>query len=220
MAHSSVVIGSADRVWSSTVRLITGAGYLVVETNAGAKQIRYKATGGAFAWPQLVTVSVAPVDANEALVTVAVGAESLPSLTEGGAQRELISFVFDKLAESYQVENKPSQSDSGALASFFLVLLITAALILVVGGGTWFVTTVPFKWIALLGAGVCLVGLAYYLNRRRQKVQASLFRAKCSACNDEFDAKKEWAGKIVDCPHCNESVELPFKPSEKKTEEV
>lgn len=90
-----------DKVWGAVVKLVAGAGYPVAKTDQAAKQIVYQASGGGFAWAQNVQVSVTGVDENETMVSLLVESAGQSTLTEGGQQRKLISFVVEELSKTF-----------------------------------------------------------------------------------------------------------------------
>jgi len=119
-----------DRMWGAVIKIANASGYTIKETNAAAKQLVYKASGGGWAWGQIVTVSVTGVDETETVVTVRAQAEGQATLTEGGQQRKLIGFLFDKLEEKFplsenqkQIANAPGTSGCFGMA----FLLVSAA---------------------------------------------------------------------------------------------
>lgn len=129
-AQSKTFQADPDKVWGAVVKIANGAGYTIKETNAAAKQIVYKASGGGFAWGQLVTVSVSGVEDDETIVTVRAEAEGQATLTEGGQQRKLISFMFGQLEEKFPVSENQKQianapGTSGCMG--MVLLLLTGA---------------------------------------------------------------------------------------------
>ena len=98
-SHSVSYRAPADQVWAAVVRLVTAAGYPVARTDQAAKQIIYQASGGGFALAQNVQISVTGVEDDETMVSILVQAAGQQTLTEGGQQRKLISFVVDELSQ-------------------------------------------------------------------------------------------------------------------------
>jgi hypothetical protein len=85
-------------------------------------------------------VSVSGVEDNETIVTVRADAEGQATLTEGGQQRKLIAFLFDKLEEIFplsanqkQIANAPGTSGCFGI----LLLLVTAASCIAFSVGTF-----------------------------------------------------------------------------------
>jgi hypothetical protein len=144
MAKSQSVTfeAEANKVWGAVVKLVTAAGYAVSETNTAAKQIKYSASGGGWAWAQLVTISVTGVEDNETIVTVKAESAGQASLTEGGQQSKLISFALDKLTEKFPVSENQTKATSGApgtpgtngCAGLVLLLAVTVLSVVLVGG--------------------------------------------------------------------------------------
>jgi hypothetical protein len=119
-----------EQVWAAVIKLVTSAGYSVTETNAAARQIVYRASGGGWAWAQSVKVSVAGVAENETLVTVHAEAAEQVTLTEGGQQRKLIAFVFDALQRQFPLAaGQQNIADApGTSGCFGGVLLLVAGM--------------------------------------------------------------------------------------------
>jgi hypothetical protein len=141
MAKSQSVTfeAEADKVWGAVVKLVNAAGYAVSETNSAARQIKYSASGGGWAWGQLVTISVTGIEDNETMVTVKAESSGQASLTEGGQQSKLIQFVIDKLTEKFPVSEKQAKAVSGApgttgCASMVFLLAGTAFAVVVIAG--------------------------------------------------------------------------------------
>lgn len=109
VSESMTFEAEADRVWVTLVRLVNSAGYAVSEINAAAKQIKYQATGGGWAWAQLVTVSITGLENNETLVTVKAEAVGQATLTQGGQQRKLVEFIFIKLNEKFPLSQSQTE---------------------------------------------------------------------------------------------------------------
>ena len=142
-SHSVAYKAPSDKVWGSIVKLVAASGYSVVKTDQGAKQIVYQASGGGFAWAQNVQVSVTGVDDEETLVSILVEAAGQETLTEGGQQRKLISFVVDELGKKFPfAEHQPQATAApgtsgcagmalllicGAAGSFFIVASLMVA---------------------------------------------------------------------------------------------
>jgi hypothetical protein len=128
MATSESVTFKAesDKVWSTVVKLVTGAGYAVAKTDQAAKQIVYQASGGGWAWAQNVQVSVTSLDEGETLVTVLAKSAGQATLTEGGQQRKLIAFVIDELSKKFPLVENQSQpvNAPGTSGCFGMILLI------------------------------------------------------------------------------------------------
>src|SRR4051812_7725253 len=91
----------ANKVWRAVLRIINEGGYALTETNAAAKQLRYDASGGPFAWGQTVTVSVAEVGDEETMVTVQVRAGGTEGFLDWRQQKKLIEFVVEELKERF-----------------------------------------------------------------------------------------------------------------------
>ena len=131
MATSQTVTFKADpdKVWGAVVKLVTGAGYAVAQTNQAAKQIVYQASGGGWAWAQNVQVSITGVDDGETMVTVLAEAAGQASLTEGGQQRKLIAFVLDELPSKFERADHQHQpvNAPGTSGCAGMVLLIAGA---------------------------------------------------------------------------------------------
>jgi len=126
-SQSATFHADADRIWGAVVKLVSAAGYAVSETNVAAKQIKYEASGGGWAWAQRVTISVTGVGDNETMVTVKAAVAGQATLTEGGQQSKLIKFVIDKLAESFPLsENQatPIMDAPGTSGCLGMVLVL------------------------------------------------------------------------------------------------
>ena len=128
-SHSVSFKASADKVWGAVVKLVTAAGYPVARTDQGAKQIVYQASGGGFAWDQNVQVSVTGVDEDETMVSILVEAAGQQTLTEGGQQRKLISFVVDELSKKFPLSDHQPQSAAapGTSGCVGVALLLVSA---------------------------------------------------------------------------------------------
>lgn len=127
MASSQAVTFKAepDRVWGAVLKIVSAAGYTITETNAAARQIKYDASGDAWAWAQTVTVSVAGITDNETLVTVNVEAKDNWSLTEGSRQRQLIKHILDELSTQFPaVAVQPQQAGTPNTSGCFGLLLL------------------------------------------------------------------------------------------------
>lgn len=129
-SHSVSYRAPADQVWAAVVRLVTAAGYPVARTDQAAKQIIYQASGGGFALAQNVQISVTGVEDDETMVSILVQAAGQQTLTEGGQQRKLISFVVDELSQKFplvtqQPQVNPAPGTSGCVG--IAVLVIVAA---------------------------------------------------------------------------------------------
>lgn len=128
-SHSVSFKAPADKVWGAVVKLVTAAGYPVAKTDQGAKQIIYQASGGGFAWAQNVQVSVTGVDDDETMVSILVEAAGQQTLTEGGQQRKLISFVVEELSKKFPLSDHQPQAASapGTDGCFGVALLLVSA---------------------------------------------------------------------------------------------
>ena len=136
IVQSKTFEADPDKVWVAVIRIAKGAGYTIRETNARAKQLVYQASGGVLAWSQLVTVSVSGVEEHETIVSVRAEAKWHGTLLEGGQQRRLIAFFFDKLEEVLK-EKPPLSADQKQFANApgtsgcfgMVMLLVTVAVI-------------------------------------------------------------------------------------------
>jgi hypothetical protein len=138
-SQSVTVEAEAEKVWGAVVKLVNAAGYAVSETNSAARQIKYSASGGGWAWGQVVTISVTGIEDNETMVTVKAESGGQASLTEGGQQGKLIQFVIDKLTEKFPVSEQQAKAVSGApgtsgCAGMVFLLAGTAFGVVVVAG--------------------------------------------------------------------------------------
>lgn len=128
MSTSSSVSFKAgpDQVWGAVIKLITSANYTITKTDQGARQIVYQASGGAWAWKQSVHVSVTGIDEDETMVTVMAQSTGQSTLTEGGQQRKLISFIIDSLKDKFPIaqNQKPLSNVPGTSGCFGLIMLI------------------------------------------------------------------------------------------------
>lgn len=69
------------------------------------------------------------VEENETIVNVRAEAEGQATLSEGGQQRKLIAFLFDKLEETFPLSANQKQiaNAPGTSGCFGMVMLVTAA---------------------------------------------------------------------------------------------
>jgi len=144
-SHSVSYKASADKVWGALVKVVTAAGYPVARTDQGAKQIIYQASGGGFAWAQNVQVSVTGVDDEETMVSILVQAAGQQTLTEGGQQRKLISFVVDELSKKFPLsDHQPQIATAPGTSGCFGVIAICGGL---VGGASFGVVQCIATWL-------------------------------------------------------------------------
>lgn len=131
VAHSATFRAGPDRVWGVVLKVVTSAGYTVAETDNAAKRLAYVAGGGAFAFSQVVVVTVTGVGDDESLVTARAEAETYGTLMEAHQQRNLVEFLFEQLQAQLplaagQPTNAPGAEGCSVPVSVVVVLVLTA----------------------------------------------------------------------------------------------
>ena len=77
--------------------MLSRSAYAVTNVDQNARSLTFEASGGLWAWAQVVSVSITGLGDEETLVNATVAAKGLATFTEGGRQKALLKEFFSQL---------------------------------------------------------------------------------------------------------------------------